>query len=133
MAQITVRWRGGERTFDSDRPIRVGRAAECDVLVLDERVSRNPHLELRFEHGTWVLEDKSSGGTWSNGQRVQTVSIPQEHTFRLGSADGPELTVTPVTAEATPPRAPVAAAGDAPAASGADPGEALLAEAARLD
>jgi putative serine protease PepD len=138
MAQITVRWRGGERTFESDRPVRVGRAAECDVLVLDERVSRNPHLELRFEHGTWVLEDKSSGGTFSNGQRIQTVSIPEAHTFNLGAPDGPEVTVTPVKAEEpAAPRAPATpaapAAPAAPATPAADPGAALLEEAARLD
>src|SRR5262245_47276400 len=138
MAQITVKWRGGERTFDSNRPIRVGRAAECDVLVLDERVSRNPHLELRFEHGTWVLDDKSSGGTYSNGQRVQTVSIPEAHTFNLGAPDGPELTITPVKAEEpavpTPPATPAAPASPvAPAAPAADPGAALLEEAARID
>lgn len=136
MAHISVQWRGGERTFDSDRPIRVGRAAECDFLVLDERVSRNPHLELRFEHGTWVLEDKSSGGTWSNGQRVDRVSIPQRHTFHLGAPDGPELTVEPVTVEAAAPAADSAGEPVSGAPTGAPPveaGDALLAEAARLD
>lgn len=147
MAQITVRWARGERTFSSDKPIRVGRAAECEVLVLDERVSRNPHLILQYEGGSWVLEDRSSGGTFSNGQRVTKVSVPTEHTFHLGAVDGPELVVIP----GVPPAegaaiaaAPPVAADGVPAPTGAaspsatpapdvDPGEALLAEAARIE
>jgi putative serine protease PepD len=154
MSQMTVRWSRGERTFSSDRPIRVGRSAECEVLVLDERVSRNPHLELRFEGDTWILEDKSSGGTYYNDQRVTTISVPGEYTFHLGAVDGPELTLIPGVpptaappsdatgatgtdiAAATPPTGAGAGATGGPGGSdGAapDPGAALLAEAAALD
>lgn len=103
MTQITVRWSRGEQTFSSDRPVRVGRSAECDVLVLDERVSRDPHLELRYEGGTWVLEDRSRGGTWYEGHKVDRVSVPTATTFHLGAPDGPELTLLPgVPADGAP-------------------------------
>jgi putative serine protease PepD len=147
MTQITVRWRETERTFGPDKVVRVGRGVHCDVLALDERVSRDPHLELRFENGTWVLEDRSSGGTWYNGVRVELVSVPDAHTFNLGAPDGPPLTVTPLTVASTAPPSPPTVAAEPVATSGPaggqghvagepagdqDPGARLLAEAARV-
>ncbi len=63
-------------------PVRLGRAATNDVVLLDDGVSR-AHAEIRFEGGGYVLHDLDS----SNGTRVDEVrvkSLPLKGGARIG-------------------------------------------------
>ncbi|MGZ6977408.1 MAG: FHA domain-containing protein [Acidimicrobiia bacterium] len=112
--------------------VKVGRAVDCDVKFSDSRVSRI-HLFLEYRGGVWILTDRSSSGTFSNGKKFNEASIPSEQVVRLGSPDGPELRLTPVNDAAAPswvtegaPVSPTIAApfpgpGPTPPAVGPDP------------
>lgn len=53
-----------------DRPLTLGRGAQCDVLVRHDTVSRR-HAEIRREGGACYVSDLgSSNGTWIDGRRV---------------------------------------------------------------
>jgi pSer/pThr/pTyr-binding forkhead associated (FHA) protein len=61
----------GVRMFPLDRPvISIGRAPENDLVIADQRVSRQ-HVQLRAVAGRFVVFDlDSTGGTSLNGQPV---------------------------------------------------------------
>jgi pSer/pThr/pTyr-binding forkhead associated (FHA) protein len=88
------------RTFRSSRAFHIGRERDCEVHIEDGRVSRR-HVAVAFEDGRWLLRDRQSGnGVFVNGQRVETASIDNSLTIRLG-ADGP-LVVLDVESAARP-------------------------------
>ena len=100
-------------TLRFSRPFHVGRDIDCDVRVDDAHVSRR-HLLVAFEDGHWRLRDQgSSNGVFVDGLRVETVSIDDTVTIRLG-ADGPAIVMRPApTAQpASPPKATVRSAGE---------------------
>ncbi len=53
------------------QPVRVGRAPTNDIVITDERCSRN-HAELLYRDGGWVLRDTDSrNGTYVGGKRIE--------------------------------------------------------------
>ena len=92
---LTVRNAGEESSLSPDRPYVVGRALECDLVVNDGRVSRR-HLMLEPSPDGWTAIDISANGTWHAGERVQRLRIRGECQLRLGAADGPQVTLSPV-------------------------------------
>ena len=53
------------------RPVTVGRAAECDLVLLDSTISRQ-HAELvADESGVLVRDLESSNGTLLNGDAIE--------------------------------------------------------------
>ena len=86
---LSVRTADG-RAFRFSRPFHVGREHDCDVRIEDAQVSRK-HVMVSFEYGQWRLRDQQSGnGVFVNGRRVETASIDNGLTIRLG-ADGPRV------------------------------------------
>lgn len=70
----------GHVTRLAGRPMRVGRAADSDIYVNDDGVSRK-HALLVPIGGTYLLEDQeSANGTFVGGQRIQ------KHVLRDGDA-----------------------------------------------
>jgi len=65
----------------------LGRAADCDLVVADARVSRR-HAELRREGNCFLLADLgSTNGTLLNGQRLtQALPLRDGDVIELGSA-----------------------------------------------
>ncbi|MBP7565693.1 MAG: FHA domain-containing protein [Burkholderiaceae bacterium] len=62
--RINLRWLDQSRTFTpKSLPARIGRVAENEFVVNDPRVSRT-HARLEWRHGSVVLVDVSSYGTW---------------------------------------------------------------------
>ena len=61
-----------------DRPLRIGRADDSDVVIRDLQVSRR-HAELRdLGGGRFRLTDTgSSNGTFVNGQRITTTVVTE--------------------------------------------------------
>ncbi|MEA2439958.1 MAG: hypothetical protein QOH76_1382 [Thermoleophilaceae bacterium] len=65
--------------------VTVGRSRDCDVVVVEETVSRF-HAELRHDDGhTWIVRDlDSTNGTWLNGSRVREARVFGGDVLRLG-------------------------------------------------
>ena len=63
----------------SETPVVLGRARECDCVVADPAVSRR-HAELRREDERWFLRDLGS----RNGTRVNGVRLLEEAEVRPG-------------------------------------------------
>ena len=96
------------RDYRFTNTFRIGRVADCELCIEDPHVSRH-HATVAFADGQWWIQDQNSAnGIWLDGQRVQTLSISQAVSFRLG-VEGPRLVMqaeTPTTAHQAPP-APV--------------------------
>ena len=58
-------------TLDVARPLTVGRAASCDVHLLDDKVSREHCVFERVGTALQVRDLGSRNGTWVNGVRVE--------------------------------------------------------------
>ena len=101
--RLSVESSEGSAVFEStQRSVTIGRSPDCDVVISDDRVSRR-HLILSWDGNTWQIEDSSSGGTWSNGQRFQAATVDQPMVVNLGHADGVAVTLLPEP-EAPPPQ-----------------------------
>jgi membrane-bound lytic murein transglycosylase D len=76
--------------FHFTAPFRIGRTNECEVCINNDYVSR-VHAEVVFENGQWQIRDlNSSNGVFVDGQRVESATISQILTVRLG-IEGPQL------------------------------------------
>lgn len=77
---------GTQMEFElGDRPITIGRSAEADIVILDEKVSRM-HCGIRLWDGEFYLKDlKSRNGTFVNGERVEMVRLKPGDRIRIGS------------------------------------------------
>src|SRR5215472_10115457 len=76
-------------------PFRIGRAADCEVSIKNDYVSR-VHAEVVFEKGAWCIRDlNSSNGLYLDGRRVEEAVIAGPLRIRLG-VDGPEISFDPV-------------------------------------
>jgi membrane-bound lytic murein transglycosylase D len=85
---------GRRRSFTFDRRFRIGRAAECEVCVEHDFVSR-VHAEVLFEEGCWWIRDlHSSNGLYLEGRRVDRAVLAQSTTIQLGPG-GPDLVFEP--------------------------------------
>lgn len=68
----------------------IGRDHDCDVRVNDVHVSRK-HVAASFEKGIWRLKDlNSANGMFVDDEKVETISIDESASIRLGAA-GPTL------------------------------------------
>jgi hypothetical protein len=96
IAELRRRWRAliappGPAPLDvrlpkgpSDRPLLIGRARHCDLLLQDETVSRR-HAELQREDGRWMLRDLgSTNGTWEGAWRVGETEVDGGSELRFG-------------------------------------------------
>lgn len=78
--RLAIRERDGHvATFDlGDGPVLIGRDPACDVVLDDERVSRQHASVERVEGAGWLLRDLDSGnGTWVDGRRVHAPVLLQ--------------------------------------------------------
>jgi hypothetical protein len=102
---LSVRTEDG-RTYRFSSSFHIGREHDCAVRVEDAHVSRK-HVMVSFEDGRWRLRDQRSGnGVFVNGQRVETASIDNALTIRLG-ADGPRLVMEVESSRPVPEKLPV--------------------------
>ncbi len=75
-----------QRVELSERPIRIGRADDCDVRLGDARVSRH-HAEVRPLDDAWVFRDLgSTHGSFVQGQRVRELTVAPGLEVRIGPA-----------------------------------------------
>jgi hypothetical protein len=76
---------GGEHLVALDRPrTAIGRGGAADIVLDDARISRR-HAIITIEDGhARVLDDRSSHGTFVNGQRVVSADLNDGDELRLG-------------------------------------------------
>jgi membrane-bound lytic murein transglycosylase D len=87
---MNVLYLGEVKQFRFTAPFRIGRAADCEVSLQDQFVSR-VHARGYFEAGQWWIEDlNSSNGLFVDGQRLSKVLLATGSTVRLG-VEGLEL------------------------------------------
>lgn len=67
-----------------DQPITIGRSADADIVLLDERVSRI-HCGVRLWDGDFYIKDlKSRNGTWVNNQKIDVAKLKPSDVIRVG-------------------------------------------------
>jgi pilus assembly protein CpaF len=74
MSDIRVVYDGRTFEFAAGRTVRIGRAAENDVVIDDPTVSRE-HARLVFGPDGWVLSDEGRGRVFSAGGLVDGLRI----------------------------------------------------------
>ena len=81
--------------FLGDRPVRVGRAPDNDVVIYSAVVSRY-HLEFIHRPGGWRLMNIGANGTYLDGdreyERIDHRRVEREMTFNL-AGNGPIIRV----------------------------------------
>ena len=82
-----------ERDFSAT--FQIGRLPDCELCIDHDEVSRR-HVQVVLEAGVWKLLDLgSANGTLVEGRRVESLTIHQAVTVRLGPA-GPSITLEPI-------------------------------------
>jgi len=72
-------------------PFTIGRQADNDVVIRDNRASRH-HARIVRQASDYVVEDlKSTHGVWVNGERVERQVLHSGDTIRFGFQDSYEL------------------------------------------
>jgi transcriptional regulator with AAA-type ATPase domain len=62
---------------------RIGRVDSCDVVLPDDEVSRS-HCVIDPSNSGWSLVDRSSNGTFRNGERVTRCELEHGDLLRIG-------------------------------------------------
>ncbi len=62
---------------------RIGRVDDCDVVLPDDAVSRS-HCLVDQQDGEYMVVDRSSNGTFLNGERVQRSKLVHGDRLRIG-------------------------------------------------
>jgi DNA-binding NtrC family response regulator len=86
-AQLVVvegRDQGRAAVLREDRDHRVGTAADCDLVLTDERVSAH-HLRVRLDGDGFEVEDQgSTNGTHYQGSRIDKARLPAGAVLKVG-------------------------------------------------
>ncbi|MEM7230320.1 MAG: FHA domain-containing protein [Planctomycetota bacterium] len=64
----------------------VGRDETCDIRILSQSVSREHASIEQDEDGLVIRDMKSTGGTFLEGQRIETVRIQDGMEIKIGPA-----------------------------------------------
>src|SRR5947209_5183695 len=67
-----------------DKPLIFGRGDQSDVVIPDDRLSRQ-HFAVAPKNNTYVVQDlKSTNGTWVNNQRITEMALRPNDRIRAG-------------------------------------------------
>ncbi|MEB3312289.1 MAG: FHA domain-containing protein [Snowella sp.] len=78
-------------TFESETLVRIGRAADNNVVLYSAVVSRH-HLEIRRVQSGWEAVNVGANGTYVNGQAITKVPVIDGMIVRLASS-GPKIQI----------------------------------------
>jgi putative serine protease PepD len=93
---LLIRTRDGDKRFDADKPVRIGRDARSDVVADDEAVSRQ-HANVGRRTDGWWFVDHSNSGSFIDGERVKERKITEQTVVQLGHPEaGYQVTLVPV-------------------------------------
>ena len=66
--------------------LTIGRSTECDVIIVDRKVSR-VHCRVERDGGVWrVVDLKSHNGTFVHGKQMDSAYLRDGDTFEVGHA-----------------------------------------------
>ncbi len=75
----------GKKFTLEDYSLIIGRRESCDIVLLDESISRR-HARLEYKKSSWHIHDLNSGnGTFINGSRVSSAALCPGDTVKLGA------------------------------------------------
>ena len=87
MPRITVRTKEGQvRNFvlNTERPIKIGRSEDNDIVLYDIFVSRY-HAKIRSEEGKFILDDlDSTHGTMVNNKKIKNFVLTDKDIIQVG-------------------------------------------------
>lgn len=78
---------GASLPLDPAKKTRLGRGAECTLMLTDALCSR-VHAVLSYEEQSWWVRDaQSRNGTFVNGQKIEQAPLGDGHRLRVGSTE----------------------------------------------
>lgn len=93
---LVIDWPGGTLLLKEGESALVGRDANVDVLVQNNRISRH-HLRITYGESGWSAEDLgSSNGSFIAGEPIQDHPLEGNLEISLGSREGPKLMISVV-------------------------------------
>ena len=93
---LKLECQGKEMVLAPGKAYTLGRAPECDFVVVSDRVSRR-QLELRHDSSGWVITDlDSTNGSYVDGQVITTCKVAGKMRCVVGGRGGVELVLEPV-------------------------------------
>ena len=103
LPEAQLRDEAGEKSYTLGETMRIGRAADNDIVVDDSRISRY-HAEIRWEDDRFFVHDlKSRNGTYVNDQRITSrIALQPDGFIRVGQTRLVFNFVTPESADAVP-------------------------------
>jgi two-component system, NtrC family, response regulator HydG len=78
---------GAHVVLPTDRPTRIGRGLDCDIVLSDPLASR-VHAIVQFSEGLWWIRDSTSrNGTYLNGQKIDEARLATDCRVKIGSTE----------------------------------------------
>ncbi|MGH7192248.1 MAG: FHA domain-containing protein, partial [Candidatus Saccharimonadales bacterium] len=78
---------GASLPLDPAKKTRIGRGAECTLMLSDTLCSR-VHAIVSYEEKSWRVSDaQSRNGTFLNGQKIDQAALGDGHRLRVGSTE----------------------------------------------
>lgn len=78
---------GAHVVLPTDRPTRIGRGLDCDIVLSDPLASR-VHAIVQFSDGLWWIRDSTSrNGTFLNGQKIDEARLATDCRVKIGSTE----------------------------------------------
>lgn len=78
---------GTQFPLSPDRPNRIGRGLDCDIILADPLASRVHAVIVREEEGWWIRDAGSRNGTFVHGQKVDEARLVPGTPLRIGSTE----------------------------------------------
>lgn len=76
---------GQQYTLDPDRPMHIGRAMGCEIVLKDPNSSRY-HAVITFEDSRWHVRDTDSrNGTFLNGEKIRRAWLSDQSQITIGT------------------------------------------------
>ncbi|MFO0869446.1 MAG: sigma 54-interacting transcriptional regulator, partial [Pirellulales bacterium] len=80
-------WVGAQFALDPFQETRIGRGADCQILLNDPRCSRVHARIFRQEDAWWIRDAGSTNGTFVHGQKVDEAQLAEGALLRVGPAE----------------------------------------------
>ncbi|WP_425618648.1 sigma 54-interacting transcriptional regulator [Anatilimnocola sp. NA78] len=78
---------GAHVVLPTDRPTRIGRGLDCDIVLSDPLASR-VHAIVQFSDGLWWIRDATSrNGTYLNGQKIDEARLAIDCRVKIGTTE----------------------------------------------